>query len=287
MKAKLTFLGTGTSQGIPIIGCRCPVCSSSDPRDKRFRASVFVQYGGLDILVDCGPDFRSQMLAHGIGHLDAILLTHNHKDHTGGLDDVRALNLVEHHPVNIYCEQYVEASLHGEYPYAFTAVKYQGSPEFHVHNIDGRTPFKVYSNSMEEWLEWEHGVGYRHLPPKDPKDISVEVVPIQGWHHKVKKLSVLGYRFGNIAYLTDINLIDDSEIAEKLQGLDAVTLGCVKITEHHAHPSLAQVLEFFEKVGAKESYITHISHLLPCYTEFAAMLPPHVHPAYDGLVIGG
>lgn len=284
-KAKLTFLGTGTSQGLPVIACGCDVCRSSDPRDKRLRASALVEYGGLSILVDAGPDFRQQMLRAGVNHIDAILLTHNHKDHTGGLDDVRAFNLIEHHPVNIYCEKYVENSLKGEYPYAFTEVKYPGSPEFHVHLIDGSSPFLVHTNALEDWLEWEHGHGYRHYPPKSTEDISAEIVPIQGWHHKVKDLSVLGYRFGNIAYLTDINLLEESEY-EKLKCLDAVTLGCVKMGPHHAHPSLQECLDFFERVGAKESYITHISHLLPSCSEFERMLPEHVHPAYDGLVIG-
>ena len=284
MKAKLTFLGSGTSQGVPMIGCDCERCKSDDPRDRRLRASVLVEYGGLTILVDAGPDFRYQMLRQSIRHIDAILLTHNHKDHTAGLDDVRAFNLIEHHPINIYCEKYVEDTLKGDYPYAFTEVKYQGAPEFHVHHIDGHTPFEVHSNAIEDWLEWEMGFGFRHLPPKTTEDTPVTIIPIQGWHHKVKKLSVLGYRFGNIAYLTDINMLEDSEY-EKLKGLDAVTLGCVKIGNHHAHPSLQECLDFFERVGAKQSYITHISHLLPKYEEFDAMLPENVHPAYDGLVI--
>lgn len=283
-KAKLTFLGSGTSQGVPMIGCDCDVCMSEDSRDKRLRASALVKYGGLTILVDAGPDFRYQMLRQNIRHLDAILLTHNHKDHTGGLDDIRAYNLLENHPVNIYCENYVIESLKKEYSYAFAEPKYQGAPEWHVHCIDGSAPFLVHSNQTEEVIVWEKGFGYRHYPPRTDKDCSVEIIPIQGWHHKVKKLSVLGYRFGNIAYLTDINLIDDSEI-EKLKGVDYVTLGCVKITAHHAHPSLEECLQFFEKVGAKESYITHISHLLPKYTDFCQMLPPNVHPAYDGLVL--
>lgn len=283
-KAKLTFLGSGTSQGLPMIGCDCEKCKSADPRDKRLRASAFVEYGGLSILVDAGPDFRYQMLRANIRHIDAILLTHNHKDHTGGLDDVRAFNLIEHHPINIYCENYVEEYLKAEYPYAFAEEKYQGAPEFHVHNIDGQHPFDVHSNSIEDWLEWEMGYGFRHRPPRDPEDITAEIIPIQGWHHKVKKLSVLGYRFGNIAYLTDINMMDECEF-EKLRGLDAVTLGCVKIGTHHAHPSLQECLDFFEKVGARESYITHISHLLPRYEDFDKMLPANVHPAYDGLVL--
>ena len=285
MKAKLTFLGTGTSQGVPMIGCDCPVCSSTDPRDKRLRSSVLVEYGGLTILVDAGPDFRYQMLRQGVRHLDAILLTHNHKDHTGGLDDIRAFNLVERHPVNIYCQQYVVESLKKEYSYAFAEQKYPGSPEWRVHTIDGKNPFQVHSNANEEVLIWEKGFGYRHYAPEAAADAVATIVPIQGWHLSGNELSVLGYRFGNIAYLTDIKHIDEEDY-EKLKGVEYITLGCVKIGEHRSHPSLEQCLQFFERVGARESYITHISHLLPKYEEFARELPAHVHPAYDGLVIG-
>lgn len=285
MKAKLTFLGTGTSQGVPMIGCDCPVCKSIDPRDKRLRSSALVEYCGLTILVDAGPDFRYQMIRSNVRHLDTILLTHNHKDHTGGLDDIRAFNLLEHHPVNIYCQQYVVDSLKKEYSYAFAQTKYPGSPEWRVHILDSVAPFKVHSNANEEVLVWEKGFGYRHYAPESAADAVAEVVPIQGWHLSTNEISVLGYRFGNIAYLTDIKHIDESEYA-KLEGLDCITLGCVKIDEHRSHPSLQQCLDFFERVGAKESYITHISHLLPRYEEFCKMLPEHVHPAYDGLVIG-
>lgn len=286
-KAKLTFLGTGTSSGIPMIACDCAVCRSTDPRDKRLRASVLVEYGGLTILVDAGPDFRTQMLLHDVHHLDAILLTHNHKDHTGGLDDIRAFNLAEAHPVNIWCEPYVETTLRREYGYAFAEEKYPGAPEWRVHLIDPAKPFTVHSNANEDILSWEHGVGYHHLPPHPAPDSAVEVIPIHGWHHREKKTSVLGYRFGNIAYLTDIKMLDSEAEYEKLRGVEYVTLGCVKIGDHHSHPSLQETLDFFERVGAREAYITHLSHQLPRHEEFAAMLPPHVHPAWDGLVIGG
>lgn len=284
-KAKLTFLGTGTSQGVPMIGCDCPVCKSEDPRDKHLRASALVEYRGLTILVDAGPDFRYQMLRQNVRHLDAILLTHNHKDHTGGLDDIRAFNLIERHPVNIYCERYVKDTLRQEYSYAFDMHKYPGAPEWRVHLIDSSAPFEVHSNANEEVLVWEKGFGFKHLAPESDADAVAGIVPVQGWHLGTRELSVLGYRFGNVAYLTDIKYMDESEY-EKLRGVEYVTLGCVKIGEHRSHPSLEQCLEFFEKVGAKESYITHLSHLIPKYEEFSAMLPEHVHPAYDGLVIG-
>lgn len=284
MKAKLTFLGTGTSSGVPMLGCGCDVCKSSDPRDRRLRASAFVEYGGLSIMVDCGPDFRQQALRAGITHLDGILLTHNHMDHIGGLDDTRALSLCECHPVNIYCQEYVEESLRKMYSYAFAVPRYQGAPEWQVHRI-GNEPFNVYSNSGDEVIKWIRGQGYCHLPADPDAEVkSVKVIPIQGWHLKEKQISVLGYRFGNIAYLTDMNLIEDCEY-EKLKGLDAVTINCVKIGAHHSHFSLDECLAFFEKVGARESYITHLSHLLPSYEEFDRMLPDNVHPAYDGLTL--
>lgn len=282
-KARLTFLGTGTSSGIPMLGCKCEVCHSGDPKDKRLRASALVEYGGLSILIDCGPDFRAQAIRAGITHLDGILLTHNHMDHVGGLDDTRALNLCESHPVNIYCEKYVEDSLRRSYAYAFAEPRYQGAPEWKMHTIDNR-PFKVYSNAGDEVLKWEKGFGYHHLPAENVEVKSVEVIPIQGWHLKEKQISVLGYRFGNIAYLTDMNLIEDEEF-EKLKGLDAVTINCVKPGPHHSHFSLQECLDFFGRVNARTSYITHLSHLLPCHEEFERMLPENVHPAYDGLTI--
>lgn len=267
-----------------MLGCQCPVCKSTDPRDSRLRASALVEYGGLNILVDCGPDFRQQAVRAGITHLDAILLTHNHMDHVGGLDDTRALNLCEGHPVNIYCEKYVENSLRHTYAYAFAEPRYPGSPEWTIHNI-GNRPFTVKSNDADEVIVWERGFGYRHYPP-DPSASAreVEIVPIQGWHLKSREISVLGYRFGNIAYLTDMNLVEDEEF-EKLKGLDAVTINCVKPGPHRSHFSLDECLDFFERVGAKESYITHLSHLLPVHEEFSRQLPPHVHPAYDGLIL--
>ena len=281
---RMTFLGTGTSQGVPMIGCNCEVCRSSDPRDNRLRASVLVEYGGLTILVDCGPDFRYQMLRAGVTHLDAILLTHNHKDHTGGLDDVRSFNLLEAKATNIYCEQYVENSLRKEYSYAFDEVKYPGAPEWHVHRIDGKTPFRVCSNVNEPTLVWESGFGYHHEEHEKKPVESVTVIPIQGWHHKEKVLSVLGFRFGDIAYLTDMNLIEDEEF-EKLKGVKVVTINCVKLTKHYSHFSLPEALAFLERVGAEQSYITHISHMLPPHARLAASLPKGVSPAWDGLVV--
>jgi phosphoribosyl 1,2-cyclic phosphate phosphodiesterase len=253
MGSKLTFLGTGTSQGVPMIGCNCEICRSSDPRDKRLRASALVDYQGQKILIDAGPDFRCQMLRENICHLDAILLTHNHKDHTGGLDDIRAFNYIEKKATRIYCEKYVEDSLRKEYSYAFAENKYPGAPDWEIHLIDDK-PFTING---------------------------VEITPIRGRHYK---LPVLGYRFGNLAYCTDMNHIPEEEF-EKLKGLDHFIINCVRRGRHISHFSLEGALEVAAKVGARHTWLTHLSHQLPKYQELASELPEGVQPAYDGLTL--
>ena len=282
-KAKLTFLGTGTSQGIPMIGCGCEVCTSEDPRDKRLRASVLVEYCGMRILVDAGPDFRYQMLRAGVSHLDAILLTHNHKDHTGGLDDIRAFNYLERKPAEIWCEKYVEESLRKEYSYAFETKKYPGAPEWHIHTIDEK-PFEVRTWKNTGNLVWESGVGYSYADSGSAPmtDRSAMVIPIRGMHYK---LPVLGFRFGNIAYCTDMNYIPECEF-EKLQGLDHFVINCVKEGKHISHFSLQEAVEVALRVGAKHSWLTHLSHQLPVYKELVKKIPfDNILPAYDGLIL--
>ena len=278
---KLTFLGTGTSQGVPMIGCGCDVCRSRDSRDKRLRSSVLVEHEGRTFLVDAGPDFRQQMLRAEVSHVDAILLTHNHKDHTGGLDDIRAFNYLEKKASEIYCEKYVENSLRMEYGYAFAEKKYPGAPEWHVHNID-ENPFTIQAGGAYEVLTWEHGKGYIHsMAGEDEPVRSVEIIPIRGMHYK---LPVLGYRFGNIAYCTDMNHIPDEEF-EKLHDLDHFVINCVKHGKHISHYSLEEAVAIAQRVGAKHSWLTHLSHQLPAYEELARELPEGILPAHDGLVI--
>ena len=248
---RLTFLGTGTSQGVPMIGCGCCVCKSADPKDKRLRSSVYVEHNGLRILVDAGPDFRQQMLREGILSVDAILLTHNHKDHVGGLDDIRAFNYHEKKATQIYCEKYVEDSLRMEYSYAFAEEKYPGAPEWKVNIIDEK-PFRI------------HGV---------------EIIPIRGMHYR---LPVLGYRFGGIAYCTDMNMIEEKEFS-KLQGLEHFIINCVRKEKHISHYSLEEAIEVARKVGARHTWITHLSHQLPRHQELIEELPPDIAPAFDGL----
>lgn len=259
MNNSITFLGTGTSQGIPVISCNCEVCTSRDSRDKRLRTSALIHYQGEDILIDAGPDFRQQMLRQNVRSLDAILLTHQHKDHTGGLDDVRAFNYCEATqykvctPFPIYCEPRVLASLKMEYPYVFSENKYPGVPAFDMHLI-GNEPFMVGD---------------------------AEIVPIRALHFK---LPVLGFRFGSLAYITDANLIPEEEFA-KLRGLDILVLSTVRMTKHISHFSLPEAVEVAGRIGAKMTFLTHISHQLPVHEELGKLLPDNVRPAFDGLSI--
>lgn len=264
-----------------MIGCGCEVCSSGDSRDKRFRSSVLVNHQGLDILVDAGPDFRSQMLRAGVRHIDAILLTHNHKDHTGGLDDVRAFNYIERAPIRIYCEKYVEDSLRQEYAYAFAENRYPGVPEWQITYID-ETPFTVAENVPRIKLVWKDGSGYEKVQCPVPQTVrTAHVIPVRGKHFN---LPVLGYRFGNIAYLTDMNSIPEEEFS-KLESLDHFVINCVRRGKHISHFSLEEAVEIARKVGAKHSWLTHLSHQLPKYEDFCKELPDDIRPAYDGLVI--
>lgn len=252
----ITFLGTGTSQGIPMIGCPCEVCTSDDVRDKRLRSSALIRYEGKTFLIDAGPDFRQQMLREEITHLDAILLTHSHKDHTGGLDDVRSFNYLEKRAFPIYCEAHVFESLKKEYYYAFDEEPYPGAPEMDIHVIAGR-PFEIEG---------------------------VPVVPIRAMHYK---LPVLGFRFGDCAYLTDANYIPESEF-DKLKGLKVFVLNTVKRGTHISHYALEEAVEVCRRVGAEQSYLTHLSHMLPRHAALSrelASLPFRVAPASDGLTV--
>lgn len=315
MNARLTFLGTGTSQGIPIIGCQCDRCQSTDPRDKRLRAAAFVEYGGLQILIDAGPDFRMQMLRAGIRHLDAILLTHNHKDHTGGLDDVRSLNYIDRRAVEIWCEPLVLETMRREYSYAFADTKYPGAPEWHIHQIDER-PFVIYPEQEPRELVWVHDVGYRYrrvdgtliptgdlLAPaeqiEDPqwtglqkgvRGDGIEIIPIRGYHHD---MPVLGFRFGGIAYITDMSQLPETEMV-KLQGLEHLTLNTVGYKPHHSHFSLDEALALADRIGARHTWLTHLSHTFPPHAAFCEELRrmcaergirSDVQPAWDGLVL--
>lgn len=239
-----------------MIGCSCDVCTSTDPRDERLRCSALVRFEGKTFLVDAGPDFRQQMLRQKIAHLDAILLTHNHKDHTGGLDDVRSFNYLEKRSFPIFCEAHVLESLKKEYYYVFQEKPYPGAPEMDIHLITS-LPFDIDG---------------------------VPVTPVRAMHYK---LPILGFRFGNCAYLTDANYIPESEF-EKLRGLDIFVLNTVKRGHHISHYALEEAIEVCRRVGARRSFLTHLSHMLPRHAELTqelSTLPFSLQPAYDGLTV--
>lgn len=251
--SKLTFLGTGTSQGVPVIACGCWVCSSDDGRDKRLRSSVMIEQGEVCVIVDAGPDFRQQMLRAGVKKLDAILLTHEHKDHTGGIDDVRALNYEMGRAIDIYAEGRVQAVVRKDYDYAFSEERYPGVPEIRLVEI-GEAPFRVGG---------------------------MEVIPIRGWHHK---LPVLGFRAGGIAYLTDFNRIDEAEIA-KIRGVEVLVVNALRREHHLSHFTLDEALHVSWLVGARRTYLTHLSHQMGRHAAVSVELPEGVFLAYDGLQI--
>ncbi len=250
---KVTFLGTGTSQGVPIIGCTCSVCKSNDSKDQRLRSSIWIHDHNLSLIIDSGPDFRQQVLRAKITQLDGILFTHHHKDHTGGLDDVRAFNYLQKSDMPIYGEAYVMDSIKQEFAYAFAPNPYPGVPKIKPIEIDTQM-FSIQQ---------------------------LDITPIRGYHHR---LPVLGFRIGNWAYLTDMNRIEKQEI-EKLKGLDVLIINALRLEKHLSHFTLEEALSVIEECGAKQAYLTHISHDMGLHQFRESTLPPHVHLAYDGLEI--
>lgn len=248
---KITFLGTGTSTGVPEIGCQCEVCTSKDPRDWRLRTSVLVETGGKRILLDCGPDFRWQMIRSKTYQLDAVLISHEHYDHVGGLDDLRPFTRDK--SVDIYAEQNVAEAIVTRIPYVFREHKYPGVPKLDLHQI-GNMPFEAAG-----------------LP----------VIPIRVMHGR---LPILGYRIGNMAYLTDLKYLPEEEYT-KLEGLDVLIITALKQGEHPAHEGLEEALANIERIRPKESYLIHMSHRIGLHALVDKQLPPHVHLAYDGLVV--
>lgn len=250
---KITFLGTGTSQGVPVIACDCAVCRSADSKDKRLRSSIYLDVEGQCLMIDAGPDFRQQLLREGITRLDGILLTHGHKDHIAGLDDVRAFNYFQKRPVDIYAQPNVQEQVIKEFEYAFAENPYPGVPEFQLRTI-GKQPFGING---------------------------LEIIPIEAMHYR---LPVLGFRIGDVAYLTDLSSIDQEE-KSKLYGLKVVVLAALRKKPHYSHFNLEQALELIEEIKPQKAYLTHISHMMGCHAEVEKELPGHVRLAYDGLKI--
>lgn len=249
---KITLLGTGTSQGIPVITCDCHVCTSSDSRDNRLRCSVLISENGKNYCIDSGPDFRQQMLRAEVKTLSGILFTHEHKDHIAGLDDVRAFNFREKRDMNIFCTKRVETALRREFFYAFEEHKYPGVPSLDIIPIDS-APF-VLENDFE-------------------------VIPIEVMHHK---MPVLGFRIGDFTYITDAKTVSEEE-KKKIFGSKILIVNALRIEPHISHFNLEEALAFITEMKPEKAYLTHISHLFGTHDEIQAMLPENVYPAFDGL----
>ncbi len=250
---RLTFLGTGTSQGIPVIGSKHPVCLSKDSKDKRLRTSAYLEVEGKNMVFDTGPDFRQQMLNNNISKLDAVLFTHEHRDHTAGFDDIRPFNFMQKRDMPVYCSSRVAEALRRDYAYVFEANKYPGAPGAVIHEIENK-PFQVDG---------------------------IQVVPVEVMH---MKLPVFGFRVNDLTYITDAKTISDKE-KEKIKGSKVLILNCLRIEEHYSHFNLKEALELVEEVKPERAFFTHISHLLGFHEEVSKQLPNHVKLAYDGLQI--
>lgn len=248
---KVTFLGTGTSQGVPIIGCNCEVCTSLDKKDKRLRSSIYVQLENGSFVIDSGPDFRYQLLREGITDLDAVVYTHEHKDHIAGLDDVRPINFLRKKAINVYATERVQEALKRDFHYVFADYKYPGIPQIHLNTID--------INSFELLGE--------------------EIIPVEGLHHK---LPVLGFRVKDFCYVTDMNYISEDE-RSKMKNLDVLVINGLRKETHISHFTLDEAIEVIQDLKPKKAFITHISHQLGKHEEVEKELPENIYLAYDGL----
>lgn len=247
----VTILGSGTSGGVPMIGCTCAVCRSNDPRDKRLRSSILISVNGKHIVIDAGPDFRQQMLREQVSSLDAIVFTHQHRDHTAGLDDIRAYNYFMGKPMDIYLTEEVEASIRKEYHYVFEHGGYPGLPQMRLLNIKN-SPFYIDE---------------------------VKFIPIEVMHYNLK---VFGFRINNFTYITDANAISETEL-EKVKGSKVLIINALRREKHISHFSLEEALALIDRIQPEQAWLTHISHQMGTHEAVSEQLPPNVYLAWDGL----
>ncbi|HBH05345.1 MAG TPA: MBL fold metallo-hydrolase [Flavobacteriales bacterium] len=250
---KVTFLGTGTSQGVPVIACECKVCKSKDQKDKRLRSSVLIEDNGVSIVIDTGPDFRQQMLREDARNLAAVLLTHEHKDHVAGMDDVRAFNFTQRRPMPIYADQRTQKAVLRDFYYAFSPNPYPGVPRLDLIEV-GSSPFYI-----------EH----------------LKVIPLDVMH---LKMPVKAFRINNFTYVTDANYIDDVEM-EKMIGSEVLVINALKREKHISHFNLDEAIEVINRINPRRAFITHISHQMGFHKEVASTLAAGIGLAYDGLTI--
>lgn len=250
----VTFLGTGTSMGVPVIGCKCEVCQSTDPEDRRLRTSLMLEFNGETVVFDSGPDFRYQMLRANVDHLSGLVFTHEHKDHVAGMDDVRAFNFIQKQAVTIYAHERVEQALRNEFHYAFAKVKYPGVPEILFQRINKNHSFEIGGKDFK---------------------------PIEVMHHK---LPVLGFRIDDFTYITDANYISPEE-KEKIKGSKVLVLNALRKEEHISHFTLQQAIDLANELEVERAYFTHISHQMGTHSAVNKELPSHISIAYDGLQI--
>jgi len=251
---RVTFLGTGTSQGVPVIACNCEVCTSTDKKNNRLRTSVLIEANGKTIVVDSGPDFRYQLLRAQVKDLDAVLFTHEHKDHIAGLDDIRPFNYLLHKVIDVYATERVQAALKREFYYIFADTKYFGLPQINLHTVVKGKDFSVGENM---------------------------VTPFEVMHHL---LPITGYRIGDFTYITDAKTVSDESLA-KISGTKTLVINALQKEPHVSHFTLKEAIEFAQKVGAEVTYLTHISHNLGLHAEVERDLPANIRLAYDGLKI--
>ncbi len=250
---KITFLGTGTSQGIPVLTCQCHVCTSQDVRDRRYRTSAMLSTEATNVVIDAGPDFRSQILKTNLRRLDAVFLTHAHHDHVSGMDDVRAFNYSQKMAIPVFGNRECLRHVSRYYDYAFEDDKYPGVPEFDMKELGNES---VMIGDME-------------------------ILPIPVMHGK---LPILGYRSGNVAYITDASLIPESSL-QLLSGIQVLVVNALRHRQHHSHFNIQQALEVIQQIQPRRAFLTHISHVAGAHAEITAELPENVEPAYDGLSI--